>query len=173
MEKVQVTQDFLYAYLKEHGVTDSCIARHMDVKPAFVNSTFLHHKDNYGVPRRFTKNTLPKLNQALWSVADELRQHVIQFGSSEMFTNRLGTTYDPGTMPSIRELSQYFNLTFLCERVLGWNKKRKDDALSSPKTKRYGRISKDDVDRINAELLSVAGVLSSYEVVADDSSSSD
>lgn len=168
MEKVRVTQEFLYSYLKEHGITISCIARHMGVIPAHVNSMFLHHNDSRGNPRRFTKSTLAHLNQTIQEVAEELRQHVIQFGSDQTYTNRLGNTYDPGTLPAIKELSEYVNLALLCENVLGWDRNRKSDTFCSPKTKRYGRISKDDVDRINAELLSVAGVLSSYEVVEDD-----
>ena len=168
MVKSKISQDTLYEYLKEHGISDSCIARHMGVRQCHVNSTFLHHKDNFGVPRKFSERMLPKLNNALWSIADELRQSVIEFGTDQMETNRLGTTYDPGTIPAIKNLSNYLNLTHLCKRVLGWSKERKDATLSGPSTKRYGHISADDVARINAELLSVAGMLSGIEVVADD-----
>lgn len=54
------------------------------------------------------------------------------------------------------------------ERVLGWNTGKYNQTLFVPKSKVYCNISKGDVDRLNAELLAVAGVLSSYEVVADD-----
>ncbi|MDK7740654.1 hypothetical protein QP561_10480, partial [Veillonella nakazawae] len=42
------------------------------------------------------------------------------------------------------------------------------NTLSAPSSKIYGNITRGDADRLNAELLSVAGVLSSHEVVADD-----
>ena len=40
--------------------------------------------------------------------------------------------------------------------------------FSSPATKNYGNISESDVNAINAEVLSVAGVLEGTEVVPDD-----
>jgi hypothetical protein len=52
-------------------------------------------------------------------------------------------------------------------RVLGWNEKKKNATLSAPSSAIYGCVSRDDVNRINAELLAVAGVLSNYEVVAE------
>lgn len=56
----------------------------------------------------------------------------------------------------------------MTERLLGWNRAKCDFTLSAPNSKIYGYITREDADRLNAELLAVAGVLSSYEVVADD-----
>lgn len=56
----------------------------------------------------------------------------------------------------------------MTERLLGWNRAKWDFTLSSPNSKIYGNMTREDADRLNAELLAVAGILSSYEVVADD-----
>lgn len=47
----------------------------------------------------------------------------------------------------------------------------KDAILVSTASKVYGNISEEDMVKINNELLAIAGVLSSYEVVADIDSS--
>lgn len=176
-QKVQVSQDFLFSYIQEHNVNVSEIARLMGVTQSVVNSSFLHHKNKQGKPRRFTSLLLPKLNEALSEMARQMQGSLIQFGSPQTFTNRVGTTYDPGTLPQLRALSRFFNLTQMMIRVLGWTELKKNATLSAPASKIYGHVSQDNVTRLNAELLAVAAVLERYEVVPDedayDSSSSD
>ena len=169
-QKVQVTQDVVYQFITDHNVNLSGLAREMQANPTLVAGCFRRNPDRNGQPRHFTQQTRPRLNAALEQFALKMRQSVIQFGSDQTYTNNRGMTYDPGTMDPIRRLSQFFNLTQFIMRVLGWSENKKNVTLSAPSSKAYGCISHDDVNRINAELLAVAGVLGSYEVVADEDS---
>ncbi|MBQ8713128.1 MAG: hypothetical protein IJ551_09975 [Prevotella sp.] len=166
-EKLQVTQDVLYQYLTEHNVNLSGMAREMGANPTMVAGCFKRMPDRHGKPRHFTAQTLPRLNSGLPLVAQRMREGLVTFGSDQTYTNNRGATYDPATMPQIKGLSRWFNLTAFLMRVLGWTESKKNFTFSAPSSGIYGCISRDDVNRINAELLSVAGVLSSYEVVAD------
>lgn len=171
-QKVQVSSDALYQYLTEHGVTISRLSELMGVSFATVNSCFLHHKMMDGTPRRFTAKNIEKLNIALEQMAEGIRGAVLTFGSDRVFTNRRGKTYDPALVEPIKNnVAKYFSMNLLCEKVLGWSRPMKRNVLESNTGKAFGCITADDVNRINAELLSVAGVLGSYEVVPDDSSS--
>lgn len=169
MNKVKVTQDVLYQFLVEHNVNLSGIAREMQANPTLVAGCFKRNLDRHGKPRRFTPETLPRLNEAIDNFSARLRGNLIQFGSEQTFTNNWGKTYDPGVLPSLKTLSQYFNLTAFIIRVLGWNERKKNATMSAPSSPAYGCVSKNDVNRINAELLAVAGVLGNYEVVIEES----
>lgn len=167
-QKLQVTSDTLYAYLTEHGVTITRLSEITGVSVPTINSCFLHHKMADGTPRRFTAKVLDKLNAALVQMSADIRGCLLTFGSEQTFTNQRGKTYDPALVDAIKNgVGRYFNVNKLCENVLGWNKSKKHNVLETVTGRAYGCISKDDADRINAELLSVAAVLSSYEVVPD------
>jgi len=173
MERVKVSQDVLYQFLTEHGIKLVRIAELTGLSEGSINSCFKHQLINNGVPRRFTKYNVRKLNEAIWQIADSIRGCVLQFGSERTFTNQRGATYDPALVEPLKRVGEWMNLSALTERVLGWNRSKKDNVLVTKSSKAYGCISQADADRINAELLSVAGVLSSYEVVADGGSDSD
>lgn len=172
MEKVNVSPDFLYDYLTEHDFKVSVLAKRMGVSLSIVTGCFHHDLNRHGKPLSFSAANIKKLNDAMSQVASELRQCIITFGSSETYTNRWGNTYDPATVEPMQRLGEYFNSKALTERVLGWNKVKRDTTLAIKKSSSYGNITKEDVNRINTELLAVAGVLSSYMVVADDSEAS-
>ncbi len=167
--KVQVSQDTLYQYLIDHDVKLARLAELMGVSASLVSACFKHNKGVDGLPRNFTAKALPKLNAALGEFAELLRSHVLTFGSPETFTNQRGNTYDPALVEPMKRVGELMNITAVTTRLLGWSKDRKESVLVSPSSKVYGCISREDVDRINAELLSVAGVLSSYEVAAMES----
>lgn len=167
--KVKVTQDFLYDYLTERSVNMKKLAELMGVSPATVSGCFRHQLNTRGKQRSFTGTALSKLNTALPIFATLIRDRVIPFGTPETFTNSCGRTYDPGTIPAFKELSKYFNLTGLCESVLGWKEAKKVSVLCTPAGKVYGNITADDVTKVNIELLSVAGVLDRIEIVSDTS----
>lgn len=171
-QKLQITQDVLYQYLLEHNVNLSGLAREMGANATMVGGCFKHTPDRHGKPRRFTPDTLPQLNEGLQRMAQHIRESLVGWGSDQMFTNKRGVTYDPGTMPQIKQLSAWFNLTLLLIRVLGWTESKKNVTFSAPTAGIYGCISQDDVNRINAELLAVSGVLSGYEVVMPEESGS-
>lgn len=169
MEKVKISQDTLYQYIIDHNIKLVRIAEMVGVSEANINSCFKHHKDAHGNPRSFTRYNIRKLNIALEQIAAELRGCMLAFGSDRTFTNMRGKTYDPALVEPIKRIGNLLNLTALVSRVLGWNQNKKENTLVSPSSKNYGNITREDTDRINAELLAVAGVLSSYEVVADES----
>jgi len=172
MEKIKVSQDTLYSYLTEHSVKLVRLAELVGISGASMTSCFKHQIINGGNRRSFTPKTIDKLNAALEQVADNLRSCVLTFGSDQVFTNQRGITYDPALVEPIKQIGEWLNLTAMVQRVLGWNQDKKENTLVSPSSKNYGNITKKDADRINTELLSVAGVLSSYEVVPDSESSS-
>lgn len=169
MEKVKISQDTLYQYIIDHNIKLVRIAEMVGVSEANINSCFKHHKDAHGKPRSFTRYNIRKLNIALEQIAAELRGCMLTFGSDRTFTNMRGKTYDPALVEPIKRIGNLLNLTALVSRVLGWNQNKKENTLVSPSSKNYGNITREDADRINAELLSVAGYLSNVEVVPDES----
>ena len=171
MEKIKVSSDTLYNYLVEHDFTISLLAEYMGVSGGSLAACFRHNLDILGRPRKFSVGHIKKLNDAIVRIAEDMRGHVLVFGGDKMFTNQQKSTYDPGLIEPIkRGVGKFFKLRTMAERVLGWNKGKWNNTLSAPSSKVYGNISRDDADRLNAELLAVAGMLSSYEVVADDES---
>ena len=167
MDKVNVTQDFLYQFLQEHNLPLVMISRKMGVSESIVGGSFRHALNRHGKPLKFSEANIDRLNAAIQQIAAELRDSLVVFGSDRTFTNRRGSTYDPGTLPAIKRLGAYFNMSGLTERLLGWKKSKHDMIISVKSARVYGNITQEDVDRINAELLSVSGVLSSYKIVSD------
>lgn len=165
MEKIQITQDALYEYLLAHDVKLSRLAEMIGVVPEVVLSCFKHHCDWHGHPRKFNVGHIAAINEALPRLADELRGRLLQFGSDHTYTNKWGSTYDPALVEPLKELGKYLNLAGLLTRLLGWSSGKKGAVLSRPNGKMYGCISQKDVTIINTEVLSIAGVLASYELV--------
>lgn len=171
MKKLTVSQDYLYEYLKGHDVNIRELARMMGMTGSAVNSAFVHNNDKYGKPKYFSVNALPKLNASIAEMARLIRQSQITFGSDQVYSNR-GGTFDPACLPAMKALSRFFNLTAFTNRVLGWNETKKNTVLSAPSSKIYGHITQDDVMRLNAELVAVAGILEGLEVELDERSAS-
>lgn len=168
MDKIKVSQDVLYKFLQERNITNVVIAQRMGVSESIVGGSFRHALNRHGKPLSFSEKNIVKLNEALQMIANELRQCVITFGSDDTNTNKRGSTYVPCALEGFHKLDTYFNVTKLTKRVLGWDKSKRDMILSCKSSVTKGNITVDDVNRINAELLAVAGVLGSYEVVADE-----
>lgn len=173
MEKVKVSSDVLYQYITEHGIKLTRLAEFAGVSNANINRCLKHDLNSNGKPQIFTRKITDKINEALPRIADMLRESTLQFGSSQVFTNQHGRTYDPALVEQMKKIGNILNLTALVERVLGWNKSKKENILVIRSSKVYGNIREEDVNRINAELLAVAGVLGSYEVVPDDAGDSE
>ena len=170
--KIQVTQDTLYEYMQAHDLKTARLAELIGKSPEMVISSFKHHNDKYGKPRSFTADHIASINQALPVIASELQARLLTFGSDQTFTNRRGATYDPALVEKIKEIGRYINITALVERLLGWNKGKKSAVLVQTTSKVYGAVSEADMITINNEILSIIGVLSSYELIADEESSS-
>lgn len=167
MDKIQVTQDTLYEYLTGHDVKLSRLAELIGVVPEVVLSCFKHHKDWHGRPRKFNAGHIEAINGALPVIASELQSRMLKFGSDRTYTNKWGSTYDPALVEPLKELGKYLNLAGLLTRLLGWSSGKKGAVLSRPNGKMYGCISQKDATIINTEVLSIVGVLSSYEVIKD------
>lgn len=166
--KVKVSQDTLYAYLQQHGVKLVRLAEITGLSEGTLNQCFKHTVVNGGQPRSFSPMALIKINGALPLLAQALRQCTLRFGSSQTFTNNRGRTCDPALIEPIKTvIGQYFSLNVMCQQVLGWSKAMKHNILESRTGIAYGCVSKEDAERINTELMAVAGVLDSYEVVTD------
>lgn len=167
MNKTKVTQDTLYEYLLAHDVILARLAELSHIDQNVVLSCFKHHNNWHGNPRRFNAEHISAINQALPLLADELRSRLLIFGSTQTFTNRRGKTYDPALVEPMKELGKYLNVMSMTKRLLGWSMLKKNNVLSNTASNMYGNISQADTVTINAEILSVAGVLDCYEVVAD------
>ena len=168
MEKNEITADDLRKIWEEHNLTITMLASKMGVSEGIVRGCFKHTLNRHGKPLRFSKTNLEKLNAAMDQIAQELRNSIITFGSDKTYTNQLGNTYDPGTLESINHLGTYFNMKKMVMRVLGWTEAKRFTVLSVKNSPVYGNVTREDIVRINTELLAVAGVLSSSEVVAED-----
>ena len=169
MEKVKVSQDTLYQFMLAHDVKMTRLAQLIGKSDDVVTSCFKHHKDVHGNPRRFNREHIKAINEALPQLAQELQARLLTFGSEQTFTNTHGRTYDPALIEAINNLGTYLNVTGMMTRLLGWTKGKKSAVFCQPSSKAYGNISEQDMITINNEVLAVAGVLSNYEVVADDS----
>lgn len=168
VQKLKISQDELYKYLKGHDVKMSRIAEEMNVSVSTVTFCFLHRNNRHGNPLSFTVKNVGKLNEALHALSEKLRLCILKFGTDQMYTNKHGRTYDPGMIGPINQLGAYLNMAAVLERLLGWNKKTKGNVFGSPSSNNYGNISEEDVNTINVELISVASFLDSVEVVPDE-----
>lgn len=168
MEKVQITQDVLYEYIQAHGIKMTRLADLIGKSDDVVTSCFKHHKDIHGNPRYFNKKNIEAINIALQTIADELYGCLLTFGSDQVYTNQRGTTYDPALVEKIKKIGKYLNITNLVQRLLGWSKGKKSAVLVQKSSNAYGCVSESDMIAINNEILSIAGVLSSYKVIPDD-----
>ena len=169
--KIQVSQETLYEYMLAHDLKTARLAELIGKSPELVISCFKHHNDVYGKPRKFNAENIAAINEALPVIANELQSRLLTFGSDQTYTNRRGATYDPALVEKIKEIGHYMNITALTERLLKWNKGKKSAVLVQTTSKSYGCVSEADMITINNEILSVVGVLSNYEVVADEDSS--
>ena len=164
MNKVTVTQDFLYEYLTGHNVNLLRLNELMGIGNGTLVDCFRHMPDRHGKPRRFSADILQKMNEALPLLADQMRSGLVTFGSPDTYTSRRGETYDPGTVPQLRALQRWFKLGPFFQRVVGWTQSRTSSSLNSRTARAYGTITADQVARINAEVLAVVGMLSGIEV---------
>lgn len=169
MKKEKISQDELFKFLTTHGIKLVRLSELTGMSEGTINSCFKHQLINKGTPRSFTPAGVEKLNAALEHLADALRGLKLKWGTDEskLVVNQRGTTYDHALVEPIKQIGEWMNLTALVERVLGWGKEKKASVLVSGNPKTYGNISEQDMLAINNELLTVAGVLGSYEVVAD------
>jgi hypothetical protein len=168
MNKISVTQDTLYSYFLAHNIKLLRLSEMMGVNDDMVTSCFRHCSDRHGSPRRFTAKSIALINESLPRLAEELRARLLTFGTDRVYTNAHGRTYDPGLIEPLKDLGRYLNITGLTNRLLGWSQNKKSSILCRPNAANYGNITEADIIIINNEILSIAGVLSNYQVVPDN-----
>ena len=172
-QKEPITQDDFYKFLTDHDVIISRLAEMIGMKkPEPLMSCFKHHNDWHGRPRKLNADHIAALNEAMPRLAEELLNCRLKFDPERAETNAWGSTYDKGLVEPIKRIGNYLNITKMLERVAGWSASKKCAVLSRHEGSMAGCISKADAVAINQELITIAGVLEKYELVADDSSSS-
>lgn len=168
--KIKVTQDTLYEYILAHDLKMTRLAELIGKSDNVVFSCFKHHNDTRGNARYFSAKNIAAINEALPVIASELHDRLLTFGSPYTYTNRNGATYDPALVENMKEIGRYINITAMTQRLLGWNQFKKSAVIVQKNSNSYGCISKEDVIIINNELLSIAGVLNSYELIPNNES---
>lgn len=168
-QKMKVSPDKLYQFMQEHNMMAAVISQYMGVGESIVRACFRHEPRRHGKPLQFTDANIQKINDALPLMAADLRGCLLTFGSEQTFTNRCGKVYDPALAEQVKEgMARFFNMRALTERLLGWNAQKCKARLASVNHQTYGHVSREDVDRLNDELISIASVLECYEVVIDN-----
>lgn len=163
-KKVQISQDALYEYLKEHGVKIVRLAELTGLSTTTFNLCFKHAPYPNGTLRAFSAKAVEAINKALPKMAIGIADCVMTFGSEQTYVNQLGMCYDPALIERIKNVGNWINLTVMARKALGWSFYMKEAKLNTPSSASYGNITQEDVNRINAELLSVAGMLYGVEL---------
>ena len=168
MQKRQVTTDQLYRFLREHNVTDYVLSQYMGVSESIVRGCFKHDLNRHGKPLQFSPANIQRMNDALPRLAADIRSCEIHFGQGETFINRCGREYDRSIAAQVKEgIMRFFNVKDFTSRVLGWNAPKCKARLCSTGSISYSNVERQDCDRLNDELIAVASVLESYQVVID------
>lgn len=168
IQKEKWTQDELYDFLTSNDVTITRLSDLMGMTIGMVASNFKHHVTRHGKPRSFNYQQTVKLNEALQQLAKNMRQCMLRYAGTEQKKGNLGKIYYPALRQQMNDgVGQYFNLVSLTQRVLGWNRTKKRNVLESNKenSKASGCITAQEAELINKEILAVAGMLESHEIV--------
>lgn len=168
MEKKKVSQDFLYQFILERGINVSALAELMGMSAAMVNGCFRHNKDKNGKARNFPARSIPKLNESLVRMAEELNIRKVTFGSIQTYTSNRGITYDPTVIDKIKNLNPYLKVVQFSQYALNWSDSKINATIYSPTSNGYGCITAGDVERINDAITEIVIVFDSIEVVAED-----
>lgn len=167
-QKEKWTQDELYDFLTSNDVTITRLSDLMGMTIGMVASNFKHHVTRHGKPRSFNYQQTAKLNEALQQLAKNMRQCLLRYAGTEQKKGNLGKVYYPILRQQMNDgVGQYFNLVSLTFRVLGWNRTKKRNVLECNKenSKVSGCITAQEAELINKEILAVAGMLESHEIV--------
>ena len=164
----QVSPDQLYKFLREHNVMDYVLSQYMGVSESIVRGCFKHDLTQSGKPLHFSNANLARINDALPRLAADIRACELHFGQGKTFVNRCGREYDRSIAAQVKDgMKRIFSVKDIAMRVLGWNELKCKSRLCSTGSASYSNVEREDCDRLNDELIAIASVLESYEVVAD------
>ena len=169
MEKIKVSQDELRIFLRGCHFINAALARKMGVTEGIVSGCFHHKLNRHGKPLSFSKKNIELMNVALQQISKDLIECKLKFAKDEDSSSKRFIDDSPAVVESMRKISEYIKLSGLTNKALGWDKRKCDYNINLKANNPRVHLSKEDADRINAELLAVAGALSSYEVVGDAS----
>lgn len=167
-QKEKWTQDELYEFLTNNDVIITRLGDLMGMTISMVASNFKHHVTRHGKPRSFNYQQVIKLNGALQQMAMNMRKCLLRYAGTEQKKGNLGKIYYPVLREQMNDgVGQYFNLVALTNRVLGWNRTKKRNVLECNRenSKVSGCITGQEAELINKEILAVAGMLESHEIV--------
>lgn len=164
-QKTKVSTDKLYRFLQDHNFTGYILSEYMGVSESIVRGCFRHNLNRHGKPLQFSESNLMRLNDALPRMAADLRGCLLVFDDKRAVINRRNTVYDLTVAGQIKTgMGRFFNMRALTLRLFGWNTLKCSSRLASEGSVTYSHVSREDCERLNDELLAVAGVLDSYEV---------
>lgn len=167
-KKRQVTTDQLYRFLRDRSIKDYVLSQYMGVSESIVRGCFKHDLNRHGKPLRFSSENIQKMNDALPRLAADIRACELHFGKGETVVNRCGREYDHSIADQVKAgIMRFFSVKDLTARILDWNEIKCKARLSSIGHKSYSNVERADCDRLNDELVAVASILESYEVIND------
>ena len=165
MDKIKVSQDELKRFLDAHHFVKVALAKKMGVSESIVGDSFNHMINRHGKPMSFTKKNIELLNMALHQIAEELSASKLKCsddGSTRRFVND-----DPAIIESLRKISQYIKLRGMTYNVLEWGARKCESNINLKESNPRVHLKKEEIELINNEILTVAGTLAKWELVAD------
>ncbi|MBO5625851.1 MAG: hypothetical protein J5953_08685 [Prevotella sp.] len=171
MDKIKVSQDELKGFLEAHDFIRVAIANKMGVSESMVGNCFSHSLNRHGKPMSFTRRNIELLNHALQQISEELSNCKLKCSNEEEQASRRFINDDPAIIEGLRKISEYIKLRGLTAKVLGWGKRKCENNIKLKEANPHVHIKKDEIERLNIEVMSIASTLAGWEVVADEDNS--
>lgn len=168
MDKIKVSQDELKRFIEAHHFVRVALAKKMGVSESIVGDSFNHMINRHGKPMSFTKKNIELLNIALQQIAEELSASKLKCSNEEEAATRRFINDDPAIIDSLRKISEYIKLRGLTAKVLGWGTRKCESNINLKEANPRVHLKKEEIELINNEILTVAGTLANWEVVADE-----
>ena len=168
MDKIKVSQDELKTFLEAHHFVRVAIAKKMGVSESIVGNCFEHVPSRHGKPLSFSKKNIELMNIALQQIAEELSASKLKCSNEEEASTKRFINDDPAIIGSLRKISEYIKLRGLTAKVLGWGARKCESNINLKAANPRVHLKKEEIELINNEILTVAGTLANWEVVADE-----
>ena len=168
MDKIKVSQDELKGFLEAHDFIRVAIANKMGVSESMVGNCFSHSLNRHGKPMSFTRRNIELLNHALQQISEELSSCKLKCSNEEEQASRRFINDDPAIIDSLRKISEYIKLRGLTKKVLEWDKRKCENNIKLKEANPHVHIKKDEIERLNIEVMSIASTLAGWEVVVDE-----
>lgn len=173
MDKIKVSQDELRTFLEGNFFIRAALAKKMGVSEGIVGNCFTHTLSRHGKPLSFSKRNIELMNTALQQIAEELSTCKLKCSNEEEAATRRFINDDPAIIESLRRISEYIKLRGFTAKVLGWGTRKCESNINLKPSAPHVHITKEEIGRINTELMVVASTLAGWEVVADKDSDND